>query len=170
MDCLVFLKLKVRTLKYDQYHDCWIWCQYLFKGQNGWLDEFNLVHNQTYVRSERLGDQEYHEKGDKSIYWNIWSIRVIHQVIKTHHQNPEIGHTQGEIFKKPAKKYISIERGMKLRKPLIFTVNWVSSCLSFLLSTSTAATYIFTAPNYATTIICLDPCECWISAFHTEIY
>jgi hypothetical protein len=158
MDCLVFLKLKVRTLKYDQYHNCWIWCQYLFKGQNGWLDEFNLVHNQTYVGSQHLSDQEYDEKGDKSIYLNIWSIRVISKVRKTHHQNPEIGHTQGDIQKKLAKKYTSIQQGMKLRKPSILVVNWVSSCLSFFLSTSTAATYIFTAPNCTTTIICLNPC------------
>jgi hypothetical protein len=45
------------------------------------------------------------------------------KVRKTQHQNPEFGHTQGEIQKKPAKKYISIERGMKLRKQSIFVVN-----------------------------------------------
>jgi hypothetical protein len=37
-------------------------------------------------------------------------------------------------------------------------VNWVSSCLSFFLSASTAATYISTAPTYTTTIITLEPC------------
>jgi hypothetical protein len=42
---------------------------------------------------------------------------------KTQHQNPEFGHTQGEILKKPAKKYISIQQGMKLRKPSILVVN-----------------------------------------------
>jgi hypothetical protein len=31
-------------------------------------------------------------------------IRVICKVGKTQHQNPEFGHTQGEIFLKPAKK------------------------------------------------------------------
>jgi len=30
------------------------------------------------------------------------------------HQNSEFGHTQGEIKKKPPKKNISIQRGMKL--------------------------------------------------------
>jgi hypothetical protein len=45
---------------------------------------------------------------------------VIRKVRKT--QNPEFGHTQGEIKKKPAKKYISIQRGMKLRKPSILVV------------------------------------------------
>jgi hypothetical protein len=33
-----------------------------------------------------------------------------------------------------------------------------SSCLSFFLSTSTAATYIFTARTCTTTIITLEPC------------
>jgi hypothetical protein len=42
---------------------------------------------------------------------------------KTQHQNPEFGHTQGEIFKKPAEKYISIQGGMKLRKQSILVVN-----------------------------------------------
>jgi hypothetical protein len=31
-------------------------------------------------------------------------IRVIPKVRKTQHQNPEFGHTQGEINPKPAKK------------------------------------------------------------------
>jgi hypothetical protein len=76
-------------------------------------------------------------------------IRVICKVRKTQHQNPEFGHTQGEIQKKPAKKYISIQPGVKLRKPSFFfwVVNWVSSCLSFSLSASIAATYIFSAPT-----------------------
>jgi hypothetical protein len=41
----------------------------------------------------------------------------------TRHQNPEFGHTQGEIKKKPAKKYITIQGGAKLRKPSILVVN-----------------------------------------------
>jgi hypothetical protein len=37
--------------------------------------------------------------------WTIYnSSRVIREVRKTQHQNPEVGHTQGEIQKKPAKK------------------------------------------------------------------
>jgi hypothetical protein len=36
--------------------------------------------------------------------------------------------------------------------------NWVSSWRSFLLSASTAAASIFTAPNCTTTIISLEPC------------
>jgi hypothetical protein len=50
----------------------------------------------------------------------------------------------------------------------ILVVNWVSSCLSLFLSASTAATYIFTAPNYTTIIISLEPCalnSLWVSAF-----
>jgi hypothetical protein len=39
--------------------------------------------------------------------------------MKTQHQNPEFGHTQGEIFKKnlPKKKYNSFQGEFKLRKP-----------------------------------------------------
>jgi hypothetical protein len=51
-----------------------------------------------------------------------------------------------------------IQGGMKLRKPSILVVSRVSSCLSFFLSASTAATYIFTAPNCTSTIISLEPC------------
>ncbi len=47
---------------------------------------------------------------------NIPYNRVIRKVRKTQRQYPEFGHTHGEIKKKPAKKYISIQRGMKLRK------------------------------------------------------
>jgi hypothetical protein len=35
---------------------------------------------------------------------------------------------------------------------------WVSHCLSFFLSSFTAATYIFTAPTCTATIILLEPC------------
>jgi hypothetical protein len=71
--------------------------------------------------------------------------------------NPEFGQTQGEIFEKASKKYISIQGGMKLRKPSILVINGVSSCLSFFPSASTTATYIFTAFNCTTTIISLEP-------------
>ncbi len=33
------------------------------------------------------------------------------KVRKRQHKYPEFGHTQGEIFKKPAKRYIRIQRG-----------------------------------------------------------
>ncbi len=42
-------------------------------------------------------------------------------------------------------------------------VNWVSSCLSFFVSSSTAATYIFIALNCTTAIISPEPC-----AFNAE--
>jgi hypothetical protein len=54
-----------------------------------------------------------------------------YKVRKTQHQNPEFGHIQGEIQKKLAKKYISIQQGIKLRKPSILVVN-LSFILSFL--------------------------------------
>jgi hypothetical protein len=85
-------------------------------------------------------------------------IRAIRKVRQTQHQNPEFGHTKGESERKLANKYISIQRGMKLRKPTSLVVNWVSSCISFFLSNSTADTYIFTAPNCTTTIISLELC------------
>ncbi len=56
-------------------------------------------------------------------------IRVICKVRKTQHQNPEFGHTQGEIFLKPAKEYSSNQGGMKLKKPINF-----GSKLSFIMS------------------------------------
>jgi hypothetical protein len=45
--------------------------------------------------------------------------RLIHKVRQTRHQNLEFefGPTQGEIKKKPAKKYKSIQREGGLRKP-----------------------------------------------------
>jgi hypothetical protein len=50
-------------------------------------------------------------------------VRVISKETKTQHQNPEFGHTQGEIRKKHCKKYISIQLGMKLRIPSILVIN-----------------------------------------------
>jgi hypothetical protein len=50
-------------------------------------------------------------------------ISVIRKERKTQHHNPEFGHTEGEIFLKTAKKYMSIQGGIKLRKPLILVVN-----------------------------------------------
>jgi hypothetical protein len=45
------------------------------------------------------------------------------KVRQTPHQNPEFGRTQGEIQKKPARKYISIQEGVKLRKPSSLVIN-----------------------------------------------
>jgi hypothetical protein len=63
----------------------------------------------------------------RAVVNKVWSIKVNPKVRKTQNQNPEFGHTQGEIFKKPDKKYISIQgwgRGrVKLRKTSILVVN-----------------------------------------------
>jgi hypothetical protein len=48
------------------------------------------------------------------------SIRVIPKVRKIQHQNLEFGHTHGEIEKDTAKTYISIQGGMKPKKPFEF--------------------------------------------------
>jgi hypothetical protein len=51
-----------------------------------------------------------------------------------------------------------IKLGHKLVFPPFLVVYWVSSPLSFFLSASTAARYIFTAPTCTTTIIILELC------------
>jgi hypothetical protein len=66
--------------------------------------------------------------------------------MKTQHQNPDFGRTWGEIS--------------------ILVVNWVLSCLSFFLSVSTVATYIFTGPLCTTTIITLKPCALNVEFHH----
>jgi hypothetical protein len=80
-----------------------------------------------------------HLKMLKLISFHTHESRVIRKVRKTQYQNPEFGHTQGEIKKKPAKKYINIQQGMQLRKPSFF------------------GDKLFTA-NCTTTIISLEPC------------
>ncbi len=72
--------------------------------------------------------------------------------------SPEFGHTKGEIQKNVAKKYISIQRGVKLRKPSILMVPEFHPVFLVFLSGSTAATEIFTAPTYTAAIIPLEPC------------
>jgi hypothetical protein len=44
-------------------------------------------------------------------------ITDIRKFRKRQHQYPKFGHTQGEIQKKPANKYISNQGVVKLRKP-----------------------------------------------------
>jgi hypothetical protein len=48
--------------------------------------------------------------------------------------------------------------GVETQKTSNFDGSWVSPCLSFCLSGSTAATSIFTAPTCTTTIIPLEHC------------
>jgi hypothetical protein len=60
---------------------------------------------------------------------------------------------------------------LKLVFPPILVVNWVSSCLSFFLSASTACYVhdIFNAPTWTTTIISLKPCALHAeTSFHTN--
>ncbi len=77
--------------------------------------------------------------------------------MKTKHQNLEFGHKLGEIQNKPEKSTLEFQRGEETQKGInFFSVNQVSSCLSFFLSASTAATYIFTAPTCTVTITTLD--------------
>jgi hypothetical protein len=78
------------------------------------------------------------------------------KVRQTQDQITEFGCTQLEIFKKTCK--ISIQGGVKLRKPSSLVINWVSSFLSFFLGAPTAATYIFTSLTFTPTIISLKPC------------
>jgi hypothetical protein len=69
-------------------------------------------------------------------------ITDIRKFRKRQHQYPKFGHTQGEIQKKPANKYIiSIQGMVKLRKPSFFL--WFPEfhpVFLFFLIASTAAT------------------------------
>ncbi len=84
-------------------------------------------------------------------------IRVIRKVRQTQHQNPEFGHTQGEILKKPAKKYISIQGGWGVK-----TINFggkLSFILSFRFPERLHCCYIyFHCSKCTTTIISLETC------------
>ncbi len=67
---------------------------------------------------------------------NHFDSKIIPQTIeisvksrKRHHQYPEFGHTQGEIEKKLAKKYINIQGGGETQKTITF-----NGFLSFTLS------------------------------------
>ncbi len=54
---------------------------------------------------------------------------------------------------------------MELRKPSIFVINWVSSCLSFFVSALAAVASICTTRICTTTIISLQPCGYWMLSF-----
>ncbi len=77
--------------------------------------------------------------------------KVISKVRKTQHQNPEFGHTLGEIQNQHSKLYVSVQGALKLRKPSIYGINEVSSCLPFIWKASTPATCILT-PLTCTTL------------------
>jgi len=61
------------------------------------------------------------------------------------------------LIKNLQKSTLAFNKGWNAKKPSVLVVNWISSCLSFFLSASTAATYIFTSLNYTTPIISLGP-------------
>jgi len=92
--------------------------------------------------------------------------KVIHKVRQTRHKNPEFefGPTQGEIKKKPAKKYNSIQGGgeggggRETQKTINFGGK-LSFIVSFLLPEPLHCCYIcFHALTYTTTLISLEPC------------
>ncbi len=80
--------------------------------------------------------------------------------MKQQHQNPEFGHTLGEIQKKSLQKSTLAFKGDDETQKTINFGGKLSLILSFsfFLIASTAATYIFTAPNCTTTVIGLEPC------------
>jgi hypothetical protein len=70
--------------------------------------------------------------------------RVIRKVGKTQHQNPEFGHTQGEILKKNLQKStLAFKGGMKLKKKTINFGSKLSFVLSFLFPERLHSCYIY---------------------------
>jgi hypothetical protein len=78
--------------------------------------------------------------------------KAICEVRQTQHQNPEFGHTQGEIQKTPAKKYISIQgteggQGGETQKTINFGGK-LSFILSFLVPARLHCCYIYFHCSY----------------------
>jgi hypothetical protein len=85
--------------------------------------------------------------------------RDIRKVRKRQHQYLEFGHTQGEIKKTcNAKQYISIQRGVKLRRPPCFPERLRCCYIDFHCS------YVNSYYNSSRTL-CI---KCWDSPFRTE--
>jgi hypothetical protein len=85
------------------------------------------------------------------LFFKIIINRVIHKVKKTQHQNPESGHTRGEIQKKLEKKYISIQGGWNLENHNF--CGKLSFILSFLVPERLHSHYIyFPCPTCIATI------------------
>jgi len=74
--------------------------------------------------------------------------RDIHKVRQTQHQNPEFDHTQGEIEKKPAKKYIRIQGGRGETQKTINFGGKLSFILSFLFPERFHCCYIYFHCSY----------------------
>jgi hypothetical protein len=70
---------------------------------------------------------------------------------ETQHPEPWVwSHTGWDFFFKNLQKpYISIRRGVKLTKPSILVVNWVSSCLSFFSERLHCCCYIYLYFHYS---------------------
>jgi hypothetical protein len=71
------------------------------------MNLFHLTNSHPYSTSK-----EYNEH-----------IRVFHKVRTTQHQYPEFGPKPGESKKNPAKQYISLQGGVKLRNAPPFVPN-----------------------------------------------
>jgi hypothetical protein len=86
----------------------------------------------------------------------LWTNRVFHTVRKTRYRYAESGPKLTEIKKKPCKKvhYPSRGRNSEMQHFLCQTeFHPILTRLSFFLSASTGATYIFTTPTCTTTIV-----------------
>jgi hypothetical protein len=97
----------------------------------------------------------FNSSNDSCLSSKSWNIRVIRKVRKTQHQNPEFGNTQDEIQKKNTCKKVRLHStGDETQKTINFggKLSFILSFLFFLSASTAAATYIFTAPNYTTTI------------------
>jgi hypothetical protein len=71
------------------------------------------------------------------IYLFIYLLEISVKSGKDRVSTPSLIINSVRLKKKRAKKYISIQGRVKLRKPPILMVSWVSTCLSFFLSAST---------------------------------
>ncbi len=90
------------------------------------------------------------------------SLALARKLKKKHWPEPWVWSKTGRVKKKPPKKYISNQGGVKLRNApyfggkLSFILFWPP--LSIFLSASTASNCTFTAPTCPTTTITLEPC------------
>jgi hypothetical protein len=75
-----------------------------------------------------------------------WGNRVILKVRKTQHQNPEFGHTQGEIQKKNSKKVHQHSTGDETQKTINFGGK-LSFIVSFLFPERRHCCYIYFKPR-----------------------
>jgi len=104
------------------------------------------IHCSSLIRYQKVCVHKVPQFVTLTIFWV--DNRVIGKGRQTKHQNPEFefGHTQGEIPKKPAKKYISIQggggRGVETQKTINFGGK-LSFSLSFLFPERLHCYYIY---------------------------